>query len=160
MKATYPFIFALVFLASCAKMAPAGFWTSFRKELIEINESDQGPWGGHREIRWKADNATRFNTQTILDFARKNGWTLTDSLTLVSDALLCENGVNKDDYMFDILTRTVLPEWKPMDVKIYVFKTGWISVRPGNDETDTEKNGFVGISNDGKTLLVYHQWGE
>jgi len=153
-------IMILVILASsCTVIGPARFWASFHKELIEKHESDQGPWGGHRNICWKSNGKKIFETIEVLNYAKRNGWELTDSLLLSSISLNYDSNKN-DDYMYDLIRETVLQEWKLKDVNIlYIFKTGWVSVEPGNSR-DTEKNGFVGISNDKKALFVYHVWGE
>ena len=156
-------IFSLLVIAtiaaSCTVIGPASFWASFHKKLIEKYESDQGPWGGYRNIQWKSTGEKVFQTNEVLHFAKRNGWELTDSLLLTSAYLQYDNK-GKGDYMYDLIRQSVLKEWELKNVNvIYIFKTGWISVEPGNFR-DTEKNGFVGISNDRKALFVYHEWGE
>ena len=151
-------LFAIL-VTSCTVIGPARFWTSYHKELIEKHDSDQGPWGGHRNIHWKSNSEKKIKTTEFLNHAKRNGWELTDSLLLASISLQYDR--NKiGDYMYDLIRETVLHEWKLKDVNmIYVFKTGWISVEPGNFR-ETEKNGFIGISNDRKALFVFHKWGE
>jgi hypothetical protein len=51
-------------------------------------DSDQGPWGGRREICWKSEKGKRFTPSEIIDFASKNGWQLTDSLSYMSGSLM------------------------------------------------------------------------
>ena len=43
-------------LNSCSKFTPSGFWKNFHSELIEKKSSDQGPFGGTREIEWENTN--------------------------------------------------------------------------------------------------------
>src|SRR5256885_6454352 len=77
--ATRTFILLTLAFASCNKMTPAGFWKSYRKEFLVKSISDQGPYGGHRAIYWKANKVNTFNSNNILEFAKKNGWTLVDT---------------------------------------------------------------------------------
>src|SRR4051812_43263191 len=71
--------------ASCNKVTPAGFWKNYRGDLLVKDLSDQGPNGGHRSAYWKSDKTNAFNSANVLDFARKNGWTLVDSSTFNGD---------------------------------------------------------------------------
>ena len=71
--------------AACNKATPAGFWKSYKKDLLVKNISDQGPYGGHRAVYWKCDKANSFTSNNVLEFARKNGWTLVDSSAFNSD---------------------------------------------------------------------------
>src|SRR5687767_13746754 len=86
---TKPFLFLIFILtlafASCNKATPAGFWKSYKKDFLEKNISDQGPYGGHRAIYWKSDKTNIFTSAHVLDFAKKNGWTLVDSSEHNSD---------------------------------------------------------------------------
>ena len=154
------FILTLIVLAtSCTKTTPAGFWTNFHKDLIIKKNSDQGPWGGHREIYWKSENEKTFTSREIIDFALENGWQLTDSLIYTNDSLRPLTNYFDTGYSLDILKESVLEQIKSGDNYIFVFKTGWIAVEPGNAR-DTEKNGFVTINSNGTELKVYHLWGE
>jgi hypothetical protein len=149
----------IVLASSCNKTTPAGFWTNFHEDLIVTKDSDQGPWGGHREIYWKSENERTFTSREIIDFALENGWQLTDSLIYTNDSLRPLTNYLDTDYSHDILNETVLEQIKSSDNYIFVFKTGWIAVEPGNAR-DTEKNGFVTINSNGTELKVYHLWGE
>jgi hypothetical protein len=146
---------------SCSNTTPAGFWTNFHKDLITSKISDQGPWGGHREIHWESNNVNTFSPNEILDFANKNGWVLADSISFTADSLTRQtNSENENnDYTINILIREVLPKWKGSDIKVFIFKTGWIAVEPGNTG-ETDKNGFVTLNSNGTELIVYHLWGE
>lgn len=154
---------------SCYKITPAGFWITFKKDLIVTKESDQGPWGGHREIKWKSKDENTFIFSQILDFATKNDWELTDSTSFPADSLskLTNNRLVKheyplyvsDDYSNNILINYVLPKLERTDLMVYRFKTGWIAVEPGNAR-DTDRNGFVIVNSNGTEMTVYHLWGE
>lgn len=61
----------IVLCESCSNLSPAGFWTSFQKDLIIKQESDQGPWGGTRIIHWKTKSIKPFSEKELLDFATK-----------------------------------------------------------------------------------------
>ncbi len=150
-----------VLINSCNNITPAGFWKSFRMDNIETKNSDQGPWGGHLEIRWKSKNNEIFKANQLIDFATNNGWILTDSIKFTADSLskLRTNYTSNEDYSLEILNNEVLAKLKVDDTNVYRFKTGWIAVKPGND-TETEVNGFVIINSDGTEMTIYHLWGE
>lgn len=52
--------------ASCNKATPAGFWKNYKSNFLVKNISDQGPYGGHRAMYWKADVTKAFNERNIL----------------------------------------------------------------------------------------------
>lgn len=148
-----------VLATSCSKTTPSGFWTNFHKDLITTKDSDQGPWGGHIEIHWKSEISKTFSSREIVDFASKNGWQLTDSLIYTSESLRQLTNYSDTDYSIDILKENVLKRINSIDKYIFVFKTSWIAVEPGNAR-ETEKNGFAVINSNGTELIVFHLWGE
>ncbi len=145
----------LLVTTSCNKSTPAGFWKDFHKDKITNNISDQGPWGGQRIINW-LDKKT-FNSKDINAFASKNGWTLVDSLK-INDLTKTKFDNFKNEYSEQLFKSTVLPKIKTGEA-IYIYKTGWIAVEPGNTD-ETEDNGFVTLNADKTELNVYHIWGE
>lgn len=150
-----------VFSISCSKITPAGFWTNFHQELIATKNSDQGPWGGHREIHWKSENTNTFSSKELIDFATKNDWKLTDSISFSADTQSRNSIVELkiDEYSLDIFKDRVLPKLKSKDNKLFVFKTTWLAVEPGNAR-ETFENGFAVLNSNGTELNVYHLWGE
>src|ERR1700752_957282 len=74
-------------LSSCHKTTPAGFWLDFRKDLIVKSISDQGPYGGRREIFWKATGGRKFSSKEFIEFAKENGWQLMDSIFIPLEKL-------------------------------------------------------------------------
>ncbi len=155
-------IFSLtVLVTSCNKTTPAGFWTDFHKDLLLTKNSDQGPWGGHREIYWKSETNNSFTDKELIEFADKNDWQLVDSISFSADSIT-KNSFSKlknDDYSLDILKETVLPKLKTKNNRIFIFKTTWLAVEPGNAR-ETYENGFAVLNSDGTELKVYHLWGE
>lgn len=143
---------------ACSKTAPAGFWIKYQKDLIASKTNDQGPWGGNSEIHWKSNTAKVFSTKEIIDFATKNGWQLTDSLVYNKESIKPFTNYNDKDYSYRIL-ETFLNKSDSSENYVFVFKTGWIAVEPGN-ESETNKNGFVVINSNRKEFTVYHLWGE
>jgi len=99
-------------LTACGKLTPAGFWANFQKDFLVENISDQGPWGGHRAMYWNADKQNTFCPKSVLDFATKNGWQLTDSSA----------------YKFDILEN-----WKLLDKPIFPLSSNGFDKIPKND---------------------------
>jgi len=154
---------------SCNKATPAGFWKNYEITFLLNNISDQGPYGGHRAIYWKADKAHSFNSQDVLEFARKNGWTLVDSSEFTEDQTNKWTYSNNDVFPLTstgfsdtLLTNAQLeyfPRWFGGKISVYKFKTGWVTIKPGTDDS-IEENGFVLISNDKREMAVYHLWGE
>ena len=140
---------------------PAGFWKDFHKDLIVTKNSDQGPWGGHREIYWESETANAFADKEIIEFANKNDWKLIDSISFSADTLTKNSFSNmkNDDYSLDILKESVFLKLKPNDSKLFIFKTTWLAVEPGNAR-DTFENGFAVINSDGTELRIFHLWGE
>ncbi len=148
-------------VTSCNKTAPAGFWTDFHKDFITTKNSDQGLWGGHREINWKSEINNAFTDKDLIEFADKNDWKLIDSIPFSVDTLTKSSfsKLKNDDYSFDILNENILPKLKKNDSKIFIFKTDWLNVEPGNTR-ETFENGFAVLNSDGTELKVFHLWGE
>jgi hypothetical protein len=154
---------------ACNKTIPAGFWKSYKKDLLVENVSDQGPYGGHSAIYWKSDRSNKFSSIQVLEFAKQNDWILVDSSAYSSDQ------TNKWTYnkknVFPLTSagfsgtvenNTALehfPRWFGGPIKVYIFKTGWVTIEPGTDHS-IEENGFVTINSDGTAMAVYHLWGE
>ncbi|MBI9073713.1 MAG: hypothetical protein JEY94_19105 [Melioribacteraceae bacterium] len=150
-----------VLVTSCDKTTPAGFWTNFHKDLILSKNSDQGPWGGYREIYWKSEAKNTFSDNELIDFAEMNDWEIIDSTSFSADTLTGTSfsKLKNDDYSLDILKESILSKLKPKDNKIFIFKTTWLAVEPGNTR-ETFDNGFVILNSDGTELKMYHLWGE
>ena len=168
-----PFILLTLILTlsfiSCNKATPTGFWKNYKTNFLEKNICDQGPYGGHRAVYWKAENPITFDTKNILDFAVKNGWTLTDSSEFNQDQTIKWTYDNKEifpisskgfnDTIKNISTYNFFPRWFGGQLKLYKFKTGWVTIEPGTDNS-IEENGFVLINQDKSEFAVYHLWGE
>jgi hypothetical protein len=165
------FILLAVFLAfaSCNKAEPSGFWKNYKAEFLQKNISDQGPYGGHRAMHWKADKTNTFNSGNIVDFSQKNRWILVDSFEFTQDQTnkwtyngkavfpltstgFCDTSLN-DAHLQDF------PRWFGGQIKVYKFKTGWVTIDPDTNNS-IEENGFVLLSNGKKEMAVYHLWGE
>ena len=149
----------IALITSCNKTTPSAFWTNFHRNLITAKISDQGPRGGHREIHWKSEQGKPFTLKEVIEFASRNGWQLTDSLTYTKDSLVKLTNYSDKNYSFDILKENIIKRNHSVDNYILIFKTGWIAVEPGNAR-ETEKNGFVQINSNGTELMIYHLWGE
>lgn len=123
--------------------------------------SDQGPRGGHREINWKSEAKNTFTDKEIIEFADKNDWKLIDSISFPADTLTKDrfSSLKNDDYSLDLLNESILPKLKSTDNKIFIFKTTWLKVEPGNTR-ETFENGFAVLNSDGTELKIFHLWGE
>ena len=154
---------------SCNKATPAGFWKSYKHEFLVKNISDQGPYGGHRAMYWKADKENGFNSKSILVFANKNGWTLVDSSefnqdqtkkwTYNNEPVFPLTSVGFSDTLLNDAHLKDFPRWFGGQLIVYKFKTGWVTIKPGTDNS-IEENGFVLIRKNKKEMAVYHLWGE
>ncbi len=154
---------------SCSKITPAGFWNNYQSKFLLRNISDQGPYGGHRAMYWMAEKHGTFNSRQVLEFATKNGWKLVDSLEFNETKIAtwnCEKGPifpltfeGFQDSIRDLSTCKYFPRWINKAIKIYCFKTGWITIVSGNSNS-FEENGFVVLNKDGTEMSVYHLWGE
>lgn len=136
--------------------------------LVE-NISEQGPYGGHTAMYWKSKTSYSFDTNELIDFASRNGWSLMDSLTFESIQTtkwiygtkeifpLSHTGFNNT--LKNISTYNHFPRWFDGPVKLYKFKTGWITIEPGTDNS-IEENGFILFNQNKNEIAVYHLWGE
>lgn len=148
-------------LVSCSYLSPAGFWKSFKKELIIKHVSDQGPWGGKRIIHWKTKSAEPFNENELLDFATKNDWKLLESHSFETSTenntnfkRLKSNEYSLDKLLKEVLTKEIIQGWK-----LYVFKTTWMLVDQ-KDTGETFENGFILLNSSKTELKIIHFWGE
>ena len=154
-------LFLAVLATSCNKTSPAGFWTTFHKDLIAVNKSDQGPWGGHRELKWKAEMKGTFTELELIEFSKNNDWELIDSIKISIDTMTSKSfsDLKNDDYSLYIIKDKIIPELSLKDNKIFIFKTTWLAVEPGNTR-ETFENGFAILNSDNTELKIFHFWGE
>jgi len=162
-------ILLLSFSVGCVKLTPSGFWVHFQSNFLKKNISDQGTWGGSRAMYWNANNQNTFTSKFILDYALKNGWTLLDSSEYTTSDI--KNWQYIGESIFPLSLKgfdTVpcndemykhFPRWINSDIKLFKFKTGWLTIDPGTDKS-IEVNGFVIVNCNGTEMSVYHLWGE
>ena len=158
-----------VTFVSCNRATPTGFWKNYKANFLVNNISDQGAYGGHRAVYWKTEKTLTFDTKNILDFAAINGWTFTDSLEFDQNQTIKWKYDNKEifplsstgfnDTLKSISTYNYFPRWFGGQLKLYKFKTGWVTIEPGTDNS-IDENGFVLLNQDKSELAVYHLWGE
>jgi hypothetical protein len=163
-------VFVLILIYSCGKTMPSGFWQDFKAEYLKDNISDQGPRGGHTAIHWKAENLNVFQSADVTAYARKNGWDLVDSIAIDTNMLNQWYNIKRPIFPlshedFDLSassnysTYEDFPRWINTKSTVYRFKTSWVFIEPGTDETNNI-NGFVLLNNDGSEMSVYNVWGE
>ena len=154
---------------SCNKTTPTGFWKNYETNFLVKNISDQGPYGGHRAVYWKSEKPLTFDTKNILDFAEKNGWALLDSLEFTKEqtdkwkfsnnAIFPLTSLGFSDTNLNDAHLEDFPRWFGGQLKLYKFKTGWVTIEPGTDNS-IEENGFVLINQAKSEMAVYYLWGE
>lgn len=142
---------------------PTHFWDDFHPDLIKENLNDQGPWGGHRATHWSTSQAGTFSPATLLQFAAQYDWIFMDSARfsdMVGDRTLFPLGHSGLDTSTNInSTHEYFPIWIKAPATLYRFKTNWVTVEPGTDESHTAL-GYVVINSARQEMAVYHLWGE
>lgn len=165
----YLLIITSLFLNSCNNLIPTAFWENFESDYIIENISDQGPYGGHRAIHWRTESKKTFKSEKIIAFAKENGWTLTGIEKFNPESMKDweENGKSvfpltsqgfKPELIEDNISKD-FPRWINSDITVYKFKTNFVTIEPGTDNS-IEENGFVIINKDENEMSVYNLWGE
>ncbi|MCB9018497.1 MAG: hypothetical protein H6544_07900 [Prevotellaceae bacterium] len=160
----------MLVLFSCNRIEPSGFWADYHKDYLKKHLNNQELRGGYRAVYWKADSLNTFNPNEIIEYATKKGWSFVDSVNISNEDLKAWQGVNglffplsSDGFNKNPTTQHNEYEcffsWINTEQNIYMFKTGWIMIEQGTDESN-DVNGFVVISNKGDEMSVYHLWGE
>lgn len=164
-------ILGTLFLISCDRSLPSGFWKNFRSELIEKSDSNQGPYGGKRSLFWSTPVNGTFSEKEVLEFASANKWEPVDSMTFTRKELHSwhHDGIPVFPIYFDgaikiysennLSAYTAFERWIESDLKVYRCRTNWLLFYPGTDES-TQENGYIIISQDGRQMTIYHLWGE
>ena len=118
------------------------------------------------EIEWNS----LFDIRRIIEFATENGWTFVDSTKYEEADLKTWTYFDKQIFPLShegfnptvtpqISTYEHFPRWTKSDVWVLHFKTGWVSIQPGTDESN-DINGFVMVNKEKNEMTVYHLWGE
>lgn len=133
----------------------------YHKDFIIEKNSDQGPWGGMTSIFWKSNTSNAFTENELIEFANKNEWILLDSISFYRDTLTKKSfsKLKIDPYSLDLLNASILPKVTFNDHKIFIFKTTWLTIEPGNTR-ETFANGFGILNSNGNTLKIFHFWGD
>ncbi|TDE44956.1 hypothetical protein E0I26_07400 [Flavobacterium rhamnosiphilum] len=160
----------LIFLInSCSKIIPTKFWTNYKSNLIVENISDHGPYGGHRATYWKAKTKNTFNPEKVIEFAKENGWILIGREEFDSENVKKWKSGNKPIFPLtslgfkpenanDFIVEK-FPRWINSNITVYKFKTNFIMIESGTDNS-IEENGFILINENGTEMSVYNLWGE
>jgi hypothetical protein len=128
----------LIALSSCHRAALAGFWLDFKKDRIVKSLSDQGPFGGKREIFWKVSGGRMFSSREFIAFAGKNGWQLIDSLYIPLRRLKKWTYNNSFPFTYSEISDSSMvdvgfPRWIEADIELYRFSTGWVAIEPNEE---------------------------
>lgn len=168
MKKQIGLLLLILWLSSCDKAMPTGFWRDYKNELIKEDVSDQGPWGGHRAMFWKSKTENEFRTKEIIDFAKENNWVFIEKKNVKKEEL--ESWTYNRELVFPLNHEGMqsgsgtpsyadFPRWLNDDLELLKFKTPWIVVEPGSGES-SDAYGYVLINNKGNEMSMYHMWGE
>ncbi len=113
-------------------------------------------------MHWESNRAV-FTLEKVKKFAKENGWEYVDSVVIPADTLAkWKEGGFKFSYTDDFwegYSNKLFPLKIVSNSKLLRFKTGIIAVEPGN-ANETDVNGYVLVSDNGKQMAVYHLWGE
>ncbi len=106
---------------------------------------------------------------SLNSYAFEHGWTVIDSTQYTSTDLA--EWYDDKNPIFpafltgfepvdkDSISYKDFPRWITTDLIVYKFKTGWVKIHPGTDDS-TVGNGFVLLNKDRNEMTVYHLWGE
>jgi hypothetical protein len=140
-------IAAVVVFQSCrVARGPAGFWKLYRPEFVVSQHSDQGPWGGERQIEWRTANVRTFSFAEAKAFAERQGWKLLAQTRYESPPLVAPAAKPHE------------PHFLPIPSTVGRFDSAWIREDPGSGDASTAF-GYVQVSDDGTRMYVYHFWG-
>jgi len=171
MRQFLPTFLVILTLTSCDKNLPGGFWKNFKSDLIKHKESDQGPYGGTRSIFWSTSEQGTFTEKKVLDFATANGWEPVNSTHFSKQDMtdwyhdqtpvfpIYFDGTNEVYSDNNPVAYTAFERWINKDLTVYRFKTSWLLIYPGTDES-TQENAYILISEDGMQMTLYNIWGE
>jgi len=149
---------------ACNRLGPSGFWTRHHADLIVFQENHQGPWGGHRVIHWAHAKASTFTEASARAFAERNGWKFVDSTPVLASELRTWV-VRPNSMVFVLFGRDdqklclQFPRHIHTNSIVLKFETGWVRVEPGTGQS-SPAHGYVQIDEEGKSMAVYHLWGE
>lgn len=158
---------ALSVLVCCARLAPAGFWSTYHADLIVRKHSDQGPWGGSRWMHWEAPAPGTFTTADAVRFASSHGWVCQSPVLYSAGRMsawrLSGNPVfpihsGPADHSPERLAEG-FPRHIEGDSFVVPCDSDWIRVEPGSG-VSTAAPGFIQVDRSGARMAVYHLWGE
>lgn len=157
----------LVVTTGCGRLEPAGFWTTYRPELIVRDSSDQGPWGGHRWVHWEAPAPGMFKSADVVRFATSQGWRCQKPVAYSAEQIRGWQVSGAPVFPLHFGSADRPPNdgsedfFRHIDSNSWVIpcETGWIRVAPGSGDTSTAL-GYIQIDRKGIRLAVYHLWGE
>jgi hypothetical protein len=161
-------ILGLAIISACSWSSPAGFWTSYRPELIANRQSDQGPWGGIRWIQWLGPKPGTFAPVDAVRFAESKGWSCRKPVPYsgaqmriwhYSGRLVFPLPFGPADHRPDNPAVENLPRIIDDDSWVIACDSGWSRVEPGTDK-ETPALGYIHLDAIGTRMAVYHLWGE
>lgn len=167
-------IIILTGLTACNENRPAAFWRTFEPELLDKEDAYDIPNGGRQTFHWSTSELNRFNPDSVLAFAIKNGWEPTDTIEFSrkemndwesDDMLLFPfyfNGTIKMYSQEDSIPHpwTSFERFIDEDLTIYICRTDTLLVSPGGPAESTFVNSFILLNSDGTQLTTYNLWGE
>ena len=126
-------------------------------------QSDQGPWGGHRWIHWESPDVGAFPEVEVRQFAQNHGWRFVERTEVSSREMSDWTGVDgrnlfplfypKQSGVSDDFRRHI-----SRDSVILKFDSRWMREDAGTNEMSTAY-GYVQLSKDGQQMAIYHLWG-
>ncbi len=153
----------VVFWTASCTHAPAEFWTSYKKENIVKQFSDQGPWGGLRWIEWESKDSVIFSENQLIRFATDEGWKVVSRIEITADSM-CSWVGSQGQLTFPLLLgesdlrSDEIPRHITDDSALLKFETGMMREHPGTNEM-TPAYGYVLYSLTNRRFAVYCFWG-
>ena len=144
-------------IAGCNLM-PGSFWKNLYKDDIVHYVNDQGPWGGHREIFWSAENSKHFSKEKVIAFAESNGWKFIDSSTHFSNR--SKRWYVRDREVTSPFENVYFEKWVRRDMQLLKFDSKWIRESEAGSGEFVTAYAFVLLSDDRNDMIFLHEWGE
>lgn len=158
----------LLVACSCSRAAPAGFWTTYRSDLIARQSSEQGPWGGVRWIHWLSPVPATFNGPDVIAFASSKGWACKAPVAYSAAQVALWRMNDQAVFPLHFVPSGQKPNHTGVlefprhitgDSIVYECTTGWARVEPGS-AAGRDAFGYIQVERTGTRIAVYHLWGE
>jgi hypothetical protein len=142
---TLTFILLSTLLSSCDSIIPANFWFNFKSDQITKKFSDHGPYGGTTIANWEL-SGEQLDTDELTQFAEQNNWSYLSTQTEFDFPYYSHE---LEERLSQFLTEYQI---------IMTFKTNWMIVEPGTDNS-FDALGYIFLDSQRTKMTVFYYWG-